>query len=769
MRTTQRIDVSAVLINTAFFVALMAIAALSLWPIYQSGHFVIVAAVTIVVGCGIALAGALRRWSSPIILGALVVAYLALGVPLAVPDQAIAGVLPSGRGFIDLVTGSALSWKQLVTVDLPVETYQALLVPAFILLLVGGVVGLSVALRAQRGELGILAPITIVVVGIVLGPAEAVRPLVIAISFLLVSLFWMIWRASYRRRLAVAVLTGAGAGRVGSATSVATRARGVVRQSISAVVVLAIALGAGIAASAWLAPDADRAVVRTAITRPFDPRDYASPLSGFRSFWQPATADTSLFTVTGLPNGSRIGIATMDTYNGVVYTVGSSAVNSASGSFARVPASIPRDGGTAIDYSVEITGLSGVWLPLAGDLESIEFTGTGATVLGDSFYFNKNTGNGAVIGGLATGDGYTVHAVVPDVPTDEELSSVSPGPAEVPTPTNVPDELIAAVDDYTAGLDAPGEKLLAVIDAIRSTGYISHGVDPEIPFSRSGHSADRLIRLLTESPMLGDGEQYATAVALMANQIGFPARVVMGFIPESGTSDVTGSDVSAWVEVNTAGSGWVPLTATPDDRVIPEKLPEETEQISRPQVVVPPPPPPEDALVEPQRTAEDDNPKDEPNPFWAILFEVLKIVGISALIVAILLSPVITILALKASRRKRRRRADTPRGSISGGWDELVDTATDYGYRIPTGATRSEFVTAVGQQDMSPLATVADEAVFGAATVANGAAEEYWRDLESLKKSWAKDYTRWERLKASLAVRSLARYHSKKPQRGGHN
>ena len=39
-------------------------------------------------------------------------------------------------------------WKQLLTITLPVGSYQALLVPAFLLVLVTVVVGLSLALRS---------------------------------------------------------------------------------------------------------------------------------------------------------------------------------------------------------------------------------------------------------------------------------------------------------------------------------------------------------------------------------------------------------------------------------------------------------------------------------------------------------------------------------------------------------------------------------------------------------------------------------------------
>ena len=35
--------------------------------------------------------------------------------------------------------------------------------------------------------------------------------------------------------------------------------------------------------------------------------------------------------------------------------------------------------------------------------------------------------------------------------------------------------------------------------------------------------------------MLGDGEQYAVAAALMARRIGFPARVVVGYMQQPET------------------------------------------------------------------------------------------------------------------------------------------------------------------------------------------------------------------------------------------
>ena len=113
---------------------------------------------------------------------------------------------------------------------------------------------------------------------------------------------------------------------------------------------------------------------------------------------------------------------------------------------------------------------------------------------------------------------------------------------------------------YHDTVSMPYSKLKArVADILKAEGYISHGVGDDEPASRSGHSADRITELLTDQRMIGDAEQYAVTAALMARQLGFPARVVFGFAPEGagGVARVTGDSVTAWIEVDTAENGWV--------------------------------------------------------------------------------------------------------------------------------------------------------------------------------------------------------------------
>jgi hypothetical protein len=732
----------------------LAIAAVAFWPVYQSPRYVVAVGVAIVLGSLIAILGTVWRWPSPVVMLASVVVFLVVGVPVAVPSQTVSGVIPTLDGFVDLIAGVALGWKQLLTITLPVGDYEALLVPAFALVFTATVVGLSVALRTRSGELGVLAPIVVFGVAIAFGPAVPSRPLDVPIALLAVLLFWLLWFRWYRRRAALRLLQDGSDGAPSTSTGVVG-----FRTVVSAALILVLASGAAVAAVAAMPPAADRVVLRTTIVQPFDPRDYVSPLAGFRSYWQPATVDEVLMDVSGLPDGARIRLATLDTYDGVVYSVGSAAITSESGSFTRVPSTFDqsRVSGEQATISVTIAGYSGVWVPTLGKFEQVSFAGPRAVDLRDAFYYNDVTGTAAVIGGLETGDSYTITAVLPIQPDDDALAELEPGSATVPTPQNVPDELVERLDEYVRGIEGPGARLAAMLDGLARDGYVSHGIGDDEPPSRSGHAADRISQLLTDPRMIGDAEQYAVTAALMAGDLGFPARVVLGFIPEG--SQVRGSDVTAWIEVNTAEYGWVAIDPNPEVREIPEELPEDTQQIARPQTIVPPP------VVENEQFDRQDTPEsvqeqqDELDPVLQAIIAVLRVVGWVGLALVIAVSPFVVVIAAKLRRRRLRRSADAIVDRISGGWREFEDSVIDHGIDPAPSATRSEIAELVGARvggaQAGVLAAVTDRAVFSADEPSEAEAESVWRVVDDLGASLDHDLTRWQRLRVRVSLRSL--------------
>lgn len=758
MRSRQ--GVAFVVTNIAFFWLATALAACSLWPIYQTDRFLVVVAAGLVLGTAIGVVGAALRWPAWAVVVTAFAGFLVVGVPVAVPDKTQFGVLPTIDGLLDLVAGVALGWRQLLTITLPVGSYQALLVPAFVLVLAGTTAGVSIAVRARYGELAALFPATLFVVGILFGPEVVPWPVPLALGMFATLLLWFVWRRSRRRRAAIRLLAEQTPdARTRPLETASDRVAGA-RTLVAGGLILVLAAGASVAASLTFPPTGDRDVLRTSVEQPFDPRDYASPLAGLRSYLRDGADQEVMLRVVGLPADGRIRIATLDSYDGVVYAVGSPLVDSASGTFVRVPTEIDRPGDADPDVAVDVTvaGYRGVWVPTVGDLERIEFFGESAR-LEDSFYFNQTTGTGAVLDGLGEGDTYRLQAI--DRPEAvASLDDLTPGTARVPRLGDTPDELTLKLEEYAGDVTSAGGRLSAAIDGLRSEGYISHGLGEDEPPSRSGHAADRITELLASAQMIGDAEQYSVAGALMARELGFPARVVFGFAPSetAGMAEVTGDDITAWIEVSTAERGWVAVDPVPPVRPIPADVEEEPQQVARPQSPVQPPP--EDPDTREQQSPPDST-QDDPDtldPFLQVLFAVLRIAGGVLLGALVLASPFLVVIGAKLRRRRLRRRAPTPVQRISGGWDEFHDAMVDRGYSPPPAATRSEIALASPLEQSRTLAAVADRAVFAPGEPDAAEADRVWRVVGELRGHLDRGRTRRQRLKALISVRSLGGY-----------
>jgi len=759
-----------VAVSTAALWLSTAIAATALWPIYQSREFLVLVAVTILVASALAIVGAIVRVPAHVVALSGLVAYVMLGVPLAVPGEARYGVLPTLDGLAALGLGTVLGWRQLLTITLPVGSFQALLVPAFVLVLVTVLGGLSIALRARIGAFAVVAPIVLFLAGIIFGGTTGFFPVTAALALAATLLVWLVLFRWHDRRTAGGRQAPDGDADQSDVDQPGVDQRGRpvggpivmgVRTLVSAALIIAVAAGGAVAATALAPPSGSREVLRSSIAQPFDPREYVSPLSEFRRYHQPGNENATMLTVAGLPEGSRIRIATLDTYDGVVYSVGTDRARGDSGTFTLVPSRVDRStlAGERVTVDVSVGAYSGVWLPTVGAFESIRFDGPDAAGLRGSFYFNDNTGSAAVVRELGEGDSYRLSAVLPREPDPSLLAAVTPGAARLPSGMVLPEELSAAVDGYSQAAETDGERLLAAIEGLRETGYVSHGVSADEPVSRAGHAANRIAELFSESRMIGDEEQYAVTAALMARELGFPARTVVGFHPDavsaSGATEVTGSDISAWIEVDTAQYGWVTIDPTPPDREIPERLPDEPTQVARPQSPIQPPVDDRelpDEQVAPE-SAQDE--ADTVDPLAGALGVVLRIAGWVLVAAALLLSPFVGIVAAKMRRRRLRRTAGSPLERITGGWHEFADSVLDRGLAPPGSPTRSELAVAVGGVQPLMLAAAADRAVFAPAASQAKEAEQVWRSVDEIRRSLDAGLTRRQRIRARISLHSL--------------
>jgi hypothetical protein len=756
---------AVVLSATSATVAAWAVIAVALWPVYRDVSFIVLALVAIPVGCALALIAALRRWPAWGVALAALSTFTVIGVPLAVPARTIYAVLPEPAGLRELFVAVVGGWRQLVTIELPVGDYQALLVPALVLLFIGPLITLSVALRARRGELAALVPLAVFVLALALGPEQSSWPFATSLALAAVLLVWMaVWR---RHRRSAAVGAGVGpavdAGRARSPRWVGVRALS------AAIALVLLAGGLGVAATTALPPVEDRTVLRSVVEQPFTPRDQPSPLAAYRASFDPDIAQSTALIVSGAPEGARIRLATLDSYDGSVFAVGNGQGASDSGRFVRIPTA--RDTAAdndsaaaaapavAVSVSITVARSTGVWLPTVGDFTSITIAGDDSANLRDRFVFNPATGTAALIDGVPDDVEYTLTATVPEPPATP-LTAVTPGDAAVPAITAVPEALGAWLNDTTAGVEGSGAQLARALDALMSEGYLSHGIEEDEAPSRPGHSLDRLESLFSDRPMVGDAEQYSAAVALIARELGFPSRVVLGFgpLPAQGSIELVERDRTAWVEISTAAHGWIPIDVVPERREIPPTEPDEPTAVSPPQSVAPPPVDDSPAVEAPEPAQVEQRNDPTADPFWQAVFAALRVLGVTAAVLILLSSPLLAVIIAKRARRRRRRTTGDTTLRIQAGWCDVVDEARDHGLDVAHAATRTEMAAALMRPQALVLARVADRATFAPETPTLRDAERVWAAADELRASFAAQRNRRERFRAAVSTRSLRRY-----------
>jgi hypothetical protein len=116
----------------------------------------------------------------------------------------------------------------------------------------------------------------------------------------------------------------------------------------------------------------------------------------------------------------------------------------------------------------------------------------------------------------------------------------------------------------------------------------------------------------------------------------------------------------------------------------------------------------------------------------------------------------VAVVALKAWRRRRRKRQGAHDVRIANGWLEVVDGGIDMGRPVPPTATRREAAVFVGAATVS-LARRADEAVFGPVQLSDADVDAYWAELESTLKGLRSELRLGERIRTSLNVSTLRR------------
>ncbi len=133
-------------------------------------------------------------------------------------------------------------------------------------------------------------------------------------------------------------------------------------------------------------------------------------------------------------------------------------------------------------------------------------------------------------------------------------------------PPGMPPLIRQLANDVTRQAPTRFEKAVALQDWFREN--FTYSLDRVPP----GNGTDELVNFLSteEGGRTGYCEQFAAAMAVMARQLGIPARVAVGFLVpdevEDGVFEYSAHDLHAWPEVFIAGAGWVRFEPTPADR-----------------------------------------------------------------------------------------------------------------------------------------------------------------------------------------------------------
>ncbi|WP_156162364.1 transglutaminase-like domain-containing protein [Demequina iriomotensis] len=774
---------------------------LTLRPVYVASdaapaRYGLVVLVGAVIGLGASMLTLLARRGPGLLLTLLGVGYLGGALLVAIPG-ALRGPESLVKAAIQAVRAPVTGWKDIVTLPVPLGDYEATLAVPLLMVAVTTAGIVWAGTRARWWGLSVAVGGAAFAVAVAVGPAartgldalpgvagDLSREILIGLGAWGATLGWVLWRMADLRHVA---LHGAG----GGVRGVRAPGRALGRFGLGAGV-LVVALLAAVAVAVPVAQSQPREVARTAVTPRLVVDRSVSPLTTYRASFSDALYDAPLFTVADATGPvDRVRIATLPFFDGSAYTAvapdGYTPLR-----FQRVPSSLPLDGAEEVSLTVTIEGLEGPWAPLPGALGGARLTGPRAASLADAFYYAPEAAAAVVAldGGVAAGDALAVTAAAP-VATSLAAAGPSPGGSGVPS------ELIpASLGDWVEaqGVTRDGAGLATLVERLRARGYLSHALtvdgspqwvqglgDYTFEPSAAGHSYDRIDRLFTallerEAELgaeasdaqlvaaVGDDEQFSVAVALLAAELGFPARVVVGvriadtdaqsWAPETCIEVCRGRNLSAWTEVRSAAGEWIPVDVTPQHTApLTPSIATETDP-ALPTATDPDRAEPVDAVaaLKGRSGGGDVAPAlDDALPWFT---GTVRTVLVSAVILLLLLGPVLGVLIAKAARRRRRRRGPA-RAVAEGGWDEYVDLGLDTGLDPMPLATRHELAQAYGTTHGVALAALADRATFTSEGVEQDDARLVWDLLARDRAELRARRSAWRRLASRLSTRSL--------------
>jgi transglutaminase-like putative cysteine protease len=692
--------------DVAVVLLLVGLAVVGLASTFVGWGFMIVAGIAAGLGIVVVLL-TLRLPALSLLVSGPLVGILLAG-PVALRSSGFGGGIPDGQTLADVMQGSVTGWGEMLTTLPRVDLSGAPTLVPFLLGYLGALLGCALAMRSRSPGAPVL-PLLSVLAGVLLvrRPATGLvewHP----VAFAVLALVWVAFR---------------GLGFVPEVqVEVRGRARGRFARGSEAVLVVAAALLVAVPLTSGGAVDRGE-TLRGRIGPLPVVAHLDSPLRNFRAYTeQPlGTIDNlntrTLVEVAGAPEGSRVRFLTLDRYDGKEWAPDNGTMaGTTDDRFQRMDTTVENPTpGTPIRVRVTVKkSYRSAWVPTVGSLTALRFLYADPNSRRDELRYDVATSTAVLPLGVKAGNDYEFTAVLPDDRLTRTMRAW-PTPVLSVAHANRADALIRRV---LASPAAPMGKVFVLARYLRDTGLYSNGAGPAEERYEAGHDVKRLFKgFLLARRAVGDDEQYAAAMAVLANRVGVPARVVVGAVlPSSGR--VRGSDVQAWVEVRIADGSW---------RTLP------TEQfMSRRPPTTPQPPPalppqvPSRLEQQPEKPATQQEKKkekqatDEAGTQW-------RAVLVRALPVLVLLLLALVVPLVKWVRRRLRRTRGRPSDRMAGAWTELVDHALDLG--IPVHAHASRPAQARVLATAGALSRRGDDGVFAAEEPGEEEVHAYWEQV----------------------------------------
>lgn len=767
MKTRSRITPPSnmvILVDLLVVLALGMLAAHPLNAAYGSYHWLLAFVGGVVVAALIAWWSSVHRSSPWFVAFTLLIALLVLGPALAAPEQALFRVLPTRDSLVSVGGGVVLAWRDALTMATPLHARDNALVVPLLLGLIGGATIFSLLWRTRWRSLAGLVIVAIFVVSALYGVRnDSVREVAACMDFVTEDCGRQIF---LNLRLRGILLT------VGLILWVRWRivlpsGQGWFRRMAAGLAILTVASVIGFV-SAPHDDGARRLVLRDHLIPPFTPERHPSPLSRFRDFKTAhvegvgGLSDVELFKVSGVPAGGVLRLAALDSFDGNVWRFSSGNGSSHSGDFEQYQAANAKNLDARGKVTIKIKDYRGPWLPIPGTVTRVGYLDANGSRKDPPVYSSAVAETLVAANdnqvGVHEGETYELWGGrvrwfsenEKDLVNAAKDETVKAMPIRCGGCVDKLEPLVGAIaPEWVGTATTDSGKMAALAQRFKQTGRVSHGQPDERP-SRPGHGIARLSTLVADqSQMVGDEEQFASAMAVAAQHLGFPARVAVGFrVPTGGK--VKGSDATAWPEVKLNGVGWIAFDPNPIKAPDEQKV--QTDE-RHPLPITSPPV----TVNDPGDEMQNAGPAEKPTTLTKLGFIVGKVLDVLSQIVVVVAftSPIWMVVLFKDLRRRGRRRGASSGLRIVGGWAELLDLARDLGVRIGSGDTRMEAAAVMQSRyptsNVIALAREADRHSFAGRRSAEQAADVYWEAVDQARANMRKEAPWWRRSMARIS------------------